>query len=311
MTVVRFARLNDQFHRDVADQGKKKRPVTDAAKIAVSVEVKAQIDAQRIETISRTQADLGAAVELVGAVPAHVAMLRVRSVGSLAKCGNLMIGGGTLLDHESSEPKVQWFRSKHGIITSAGHAGVSAGDFEPVPRARSLSYTPSALDAGRLLRLVVWPGEGRDVVWAPAGAESVLGDAKVETNARARVETVRPPCFGRVYFCSISDARTEWCVGAVPAQGVVRESMRAARTGETRTILVQRGESSRVELRDGDGQALLQMPMGLVRTLASSDSPRQPHGISMVASTFEVLTAVVLRRCDRSSLTSPTNFWTQ
>lgn len=49
-------------------------------------------------------------------------------------------------------------------------------------------------------------------------------------------------------------------------QGVVRETMKSARTGETRTILVQRGESSRVEVRDGDGRALLEIPMGLVRT---------------------------------------------
>lgn len=139
----------------------------------------------------RNQSELGAAVELVGAVPANLAMLRVRSVGSLAKCGNLMLGGGTLLDHETCEPKVQWFRSKHGVVTSAGHSGVAAEDFEPVPRARSLSYTPFALDAGRLLRLVVWPGEGQDVVWAPAGAAAVLGDPKVEANALARVESVR------------------------------------------------------------------------------------------------------------------------
>lgn len=70
--------------------------------------------------------------------------------------------------------------------------------------------------------------------------------------------------------------------------------MRAARTGETRTILVQRGENSRVELRDGDGQALLEMPMGLVHALASSDSPRQPHDIPIAV--VNIRSAYSLRR---------------
>ena len=178
-------------------QGKKKKLIANDAtsKGGVSVEFKAQSDAARLETIMRNQSELGAAIEIVGAVPANVTMLRVRSVGSLAQCGHLMIGGGSLLDHESSEPTAQWFRSKHGVNTSAGQTGVGAEGFEPVPRARSLSYTPSALDAGRLLRLVVSPGEGQDTVWAAAGSAAVMGDAKVETNARARVESVRCcPC---------------------------------------------------------------------------------------------------------------------
>ena len=184
-------------------QGKKKKSTTtdETSKVGVSVEFKAQKDAAQIEKIMRIQSELGAAVEIVGAVPANVAMLRVRSVGSLAKCGHLMIGGGSVLDHESSEPLVQWFRSKHGVNTSAGQTGVGAEDFEPVPRARSLSYTPSALDAGRLLRLVVSPGEGQGTVWAAAGSAAVMGDAKVETNARARVESVRCRPFCRLQFC--------------------------------------------------------------------------------------------------------------
>jgi hypothetical protein len=179
-------------------QGKKKKKVaTDpASKVGVSIEFKAQSDAEKLETIMRNQSELGAAVELVGATPANLATLRVRAVGSLATCGNLMLGGGTLLDHETSEPKVQWFRSKHGVVVSAGQSGVDAEGFEPVPRARSLSYTPSALDAGRLLRLVVSPGQGHDTVWAPASEAAVSADEKVVTNAKARVESVRatPPC---------------------------------------------------------------------------------------------------------------------
>jgi hypothetical protein len=185
------------------DQGNKRKPVASDAssKVGVSIEFKAQSDAARLETIMRNQSELAAAIDIVGAVPANSAMLRVRSVGSLAKCGNLMIGGGSLLDHESSEPTVQWFRSKHSVNTSAGQTGVAADDFEPVPRARSLSYTPSALDAGRLLRLVVSPGEGQDAVWAAAGSAAVMGDANVETKAHARVETVRPRPFHTLQRC--------------------------------------------------------------------------------------------------------------
>ena len=36
---------------------------------------------------------------------------------------------------------------------------------------------------------------------------------------------------------------------------MVRETIKSARTGEIRTLLVQRGESSRVEVRDGEGRA--------------------------------------------------------
>ena len=158
----------------------------------MSVEWKAKADADALQTVMRTESELGAAVELVGASPANMALLRVRSLGSLAKCGNMMLGGGQLLDHEASEPRVQWFRTKHGIVTRAGQSGVNPEDFEPVPRARSLSYTPSALDAGRLLRLVVWPGEGHQsgTVWAPAGDMPVEPDEKVATNARARIASV-------------------------------------------------------------------------------------------------------------------------
>jgi hypothetical protein len=46
---------------------------------------------------------------------------------------------------------------------------------------------------------------------------------------------------------------------------VVRETIKSARTGEIRTLLVQRGESSRVEVRDGEGRAVLEIHMGMVR----------------------------------------------
>jgi hypothetical protein len=207
-------------------QGKKKKKVaTDpASKVGVSIEFKAQSDAEKLETIMRNQSELGAAVELVGATPANLATLRVRAVGSLATCGNLMLGGGTLLDHETSEPKVQWFRSKHGVVVSAGQSGVDAEGFEPVPRARSLSYTPSALDAGRLLRLVVSPGQGHDTVWAPASEAAVSADEKVVTNAKARVESVRatPPCTADTPLDDCIASPVRWdgsCYARRPAQG--------------------------------------------------------------------------------------------
>jgi hypothetical protein len=94
-------------------------------------------------------------------------------------------------------------------------------------------------------------------------------------------------------------------------QGVVRETMRAARTGESRTILVQRGESSRVEVRDEDGVALLEIAIGLVRMLHTSDSLGAHlhsccHRFSM-CSQMLLFAAVVYR----SSLTNPTILRTQ
>ena len=45
----------------------------------------------------------------------------------------------------------------------------------------------------------------------------------------------------------------------------MRANLKSARTGDERTILVQRGESSRAEVRDGAGRALLEIHMGMVR----------------------------------------------
>ncbi len=138
----------------------------------------------------RQQAMLGAAVELVGASAAQGPQLRVRGA-SPPRCGALLLGGGALLApavRGADPPRVQWFRSVHGAATGGS---LQATDFEAIPCARSLSYTPFALDAGRLLRLVVSPAGGGNVVWAPAGDGSVQSDPKVEANAQARVETVR------------------------------------------------------------------------------------------------------------------------
>ena len=45
---------------------------------------------------------------------------------------------------------------------------------------------------------------------------------------------------------------------------MVKEVLKDARFGKSRALLVQRGESSRVEVRDGDGRAVAEMPLGLV-----------------------------------------------
>ncbi len=54
---------------------------------------------------------------------------------------------------------------------------------------------------------------------------------------------------------------------------MVKEVLKDARFGKSRALLVQRGESSRVEVRDGDGRAVVEMPLGLVVFDRSYDFP--------------------------------------
>ena len=132
----------------------------------------------------------------------------------------LLLAGGAATKTSSGErpPTVQWLRSKHGVAAPAGHE-----DFELILRASTLAYTPSALDAGKHLRVVVIPNVDPHEV--PKAVHLSVGLVSVDRSVAEAVETI-------------------------VQTGVLTVELATARDSAPRVLVVQAGVGGRVEIRD-------------------------------------------------------------